>query len=40
MFCDSWAKLFKINDAVSYSFGKISNVNISNTPIFSFEKNV
>ena len=35
---DIRAWLFKTNDIVSYFFVKISNVNISNTPIFFVEK--
>ena len=34
----SWAWLFKTNDVVSEGFVKISNVNISNMPIFFVEK--
>ena len=33
-----WAQLFKTNDIVSQRVVKISNVNISNKPIFFVEK--
>ena len=33
-----WAWLFKTNDVVSLRFVKISNINISNIPIFFVEK--
>ena len=33
------ARLFKTNDVVSYCFVKISNIIISNMPIFFVEKN-
>ena len=32
------ARLFKANEVVSYRFVKISNINISNMPIFFVEK--
>ena len=35
----SRARFFKTNDIDSLRFAKISNVNISNTPIFFVEKN-
>ena len=39
LFCIKyWAWLFKTNDIVSEHFVKISNVNISNIPIFFVEK--
>ena len=34
------ARLFKTNDIVSKGFIKISNVDISNMPVFFVEKNV
>ena len=35
---NAWAQLFKTNDIVSQGDVKISNVNISNMPIFFVEK--
>ena len=37
---NTWVQLFKINDVVNYRFVNMSNVNISNMPVFFVEKYV